>query len=170
MQIAPGVEIAQVALVSSENVAITNLEPGTKRAALSGRQTKRCQAEPYRQPQNYWSFVKQARKENHLKDELEEQFVAARAYSNWFNKNFGQPSEKDVIGMSGADHVLIGKPPLGENRLPFKSLDSATFHVSRQDHIFVANESEYEEIQSILVRRQAEKLIGAKLSALDKRR
>ena len=160
MQIAPSVEIAQVALVGSKNVAIANLEPDTKRASLSGRQTERCQAEPFRQPASHWSLVKRARKDSGVKDELKNRYAFARAYSKWFKKNFGQSSEKDVIGMSRADHVLIGKPALGENRLPYKSLDGATFYVSRQDHIFEANKSRYKKIHSKLVRAQAKRLIG----------
>ncbi len=89
MQIGPGVQIAQVALVGSQNVAIANLEPGTKRAALSGRQTERCRAQPFRRPENHWSFVQRARKDSGLKEALMNRYAVARTYSNWFKKNFG---------------------------------------------------------------------------------
>ena len=130
---------------------------------------QRCDVIPVREPADYWIFVQRAKEANSAEfgEMLEKNRQMARAYSRWFDKNFGMGSETDLIGLDEASQVLVGPLPATlEERIAFKPLQGASVRVAQEEYVLVSTEADYRAKHGELVRALAEKMAGGDLKSL----
>ncbi len=110
LQVAEGVEIAQVAVVSARPVGVANLPDGTALDYIGSG----CGYAMWRMPKAQWDFVQNTR--NGIGDEalLDEHYQNAGVYSDWFAGVFGIGAEQGQVGYGKQSYMLAGPLPAPE--------------------------------------------------------
>lgn len=145
IQLAKGVKLAHVAGIGSGSMlGVANLPDDVPAQLMDRATTERCKLMPMRKPEKHWRFVQEAVGNSSMQAMVADNQRQYSAYSTWFNKNFGQGSEVDVVGMNQASHVLVGPLPAdSDERVAYRSLDQASVILSNQDYVVPTGKSDY---------------------------
>ena len=169
IQAAPDARIAHVAVLANGRVGVANLDQTVPVEFMNEAALQRCSVVPAREPADYWLFVQRAKESNsdEFKDMLEANRQMARAYSRWFDKNFGMGSETELIGIDEASQVLVGPLPATlDARIAFKPLLGAQVQIASEDYVMASSTASYQAKHQELARALAEKMAGGDLKSL----
>ncbi|MEO1143427.1 MAG: hypothetical protein AAFW66_13985, partial [Pseudomonadota bacterium] len=171
VQAKPAAQISNIVIVTSGTAAIANAPSGARTVAISKQNSPHCFVDPARPPQKYWRAVENAKKNPHglQAEKIKERRDQFYKFDHWFQANFGQSSEKQMIGSAAGSHFLVGPQPTSAERIRYRPISKAGIKMSRLDLDIIRGESAYEKTLLTEVRARAESLIGGPLSMLNKR-
>ena len=167
IQKAPGATISAITVVGDDTQGVANAPEGTLITAVTGKWMEKCKVEPARMPRDDWRYVKNVGGMKSQHEALREDVKLANAYQSWLRRSFKLRSTPGSIGAYGISNVLVGPPPgtLAE-RVPYKPIKDAVVMLTRNDHVFAANQEVYGQRFSKLVMTAAKRAAGGDLTML----
>jgi hypothetical protein len=167
LHVAEGARLSRIALIGPGTAAVANAEPETPVAALSGEATASCDVSPRRAPAPHWQLVQNVRQNPDFQADVNKLSGMHGAFSGWYRRNFGVPSEPDAIGAATTSHVLVGPlPETLEARAPYRSLKGAAVLMTSSDHAFAGALSDFKEEAARLIVEDATRMAGGSLDSL----
>ena len=140
----PKATISRVAVISTHDFGIANLDENVPVQMLYGNKLKSCKVVPVRKPAEHWSLVRWVKERGQDPEPLENSIDLYRKYSRWFGRNFFRLSEEQAIGELRVNHVLVGPLPLNKDDRPlYNPFSAATVRITDQDNLIVASHNEY---------------------------
>ena len=129
LQVADGVEIAQVAVVSTQTVGVSNVPEATPIDLIGPG----CGYAMWRMPKAQWDFVENTR--NGIGDEelLDSHYQNAGVYSDWFAGVFGIGAEQGQAGFGHQSYVLAGPMPAPEALIPYTPM--GVVHLTENERV-----------------------------------
>lgn len=152
-QVAPGVQVERVALVSEAAMGVANLDPAIPVDALAKANVASCKARPARLNPNLAAFRASPQ-------DIETNRLAARSFELWFTRNFGRPPETVAIGGQDVAKYLVGPPPAAmAQRPPYRGMKGASVRIWAEDGaLTIGSDGDYVGIVHTLVRARAAKI------------
>ncbi len=118
LQIAPGVELAQVTVVAQQTVGVANVPMGVPLDLIGTG----CGVDVTRMPKAQWDFVENTRNGiggSHSQELLDAHYDRAGRYADWFYGVFGVDPERGTAGFGKQSYVLAGPLPAPEALLDY---------------------------------------------------
>ncbi len=110
LQLAPGVELAQVTVIAQQTVGVANVPDGVPLDLIGTG----CGVDVTRMPRPQWDFVENTRNGIGDQDLLDQHYARAGAYADWFYGVFGVGPEQATAGFGKQSYVLAGPMPAAD--------------------------------------------------------
>ncbi|MEM7299680.1 MAG: hypothetical protein AAF468_01240 [Pseudomonadota bacterium] len=167
IQVARGVKIAHVAVMSNRHAGIANLAKDIPIEFLTYKKLKACGVFPLRRPKDHWSFVRNAKASGDTKL-INKNIQGHLKFAKFFRSRFGASPEANAVEVNVASHVLIGDvAPTLEGRVPHKPITGSHVVLTAADNVTASKQSVFTAKFEKQVIDLASQMAGGDLSVLE---